>query len=215
MASMETMLAVAAVVLLGLGAGACGGATRDAAAGGSSGARTSMTTRTGDAKLVSPYARWDHDGDFGPNDGEIPNSEYDGDDGAVRDYGHAAVGPDRRAVTALIGRYYAALAADDGAAACSLLDASLVRALVEERGPSASSSEPDGEACAVAMSKLLTRTLGRAPADLSDVTVIGVRVEGDEGLALLRLRSAEVRNMPVSREGGVWKVDAYLDNGLG
>jgi hypothetical protein len=159
-------------------------------------------------------AKWDHDGDFGPADGEVPNSLFDGDDREVRYFGHPASEQDRRSITALIDHYYAAAAAGDGGVACSMIDASLVDALVAQPGRVSATPSSADRSCATAMSRLFAHVPGRSAADMATTKVIGVRVRGSEGLALLHLRDSATRDMPVAREGGAWRVEAFFDNGL-
>jgi hypothetical protein len=215
-ASMKLLLAGATVASLGLGVGACGGSDVDQVKPGRQASSTEVARtaprRSGSSSVSEQtLARWDHDGDAGTADGDVPNSFYDGDDGEIRYYGHAASLSVTFEVTALIETYYRAVAAGDGASACSLIAAGLAGALVEERS---GASGKGGKTCPTLIPRLLAHVLGRSAADFAAVTVIGVRVRGDEGLALLRLRSSEVRDIPVGREGRTWKMEAILDNGL-
>jgi hypothetical protein len=160
-------------------------------------------------------AKWDHDGDFGSNDGDMPNSPFDGDDGEIRYFGHTADRRERQSIAALIHRYYAAAATDNGAAACSMIAAGVLAALVEQSGRvSATSPESSGGSCAARMSEMFAHPPGRSARDLAATKVFGVRVRGREGLALLRLRDVSTRDMPVALEHGTWKVEAFFDNGL-
>jgi hypothetical protein len=202
------------------GGGGCG-STRDGVSHEAPGLAQQASTATGTTResglrgVERRLAEWDHDGDAGTADAEVPHSLYDGDDREIRDYGHAASATDRRAVTALVDRYYGAAAAGDGVTACSLIDASLASALVESNGQLPRASQSAGQACAAYMSKTFEHLLGRSAADLAAVEVVGVRVKGSEGLALLRLRTSQVRDIPVSRRGGAWKIEAFFDSGLG
>jgi hypothetical protein len=160
------------------------------------------------------FAQWDHDGDPGPADEDIPHSFYDGDDGEIRHYGRATNAATTRAVTALVDRYYRAVTMGDDVSACSLVAGDLVRALVEQAGELPSRRYHTAGACPAVISRQFARAPGRNAGDLAAVAVIGVRIEGKEGLALLRMSNAEVRDIPVGREGGRWKLEAIVDNGL-
>jgi hypothetical protein len=212
-------LVVAMIPLMLCGVG-CGGVARESP---NTGQRASPTSPAGSRAVDGSAPRvtsrrllrkWDHDGDAGPADEDVPNSPYDGDDNEIRYYGRAANAPEAQAVIALIDRYYKAAAQDDGAVACSLLDASLTRSLVEEQAQVSDQARSSGKTCATLMSEMFKHVPRRSAADFAAVEVTGVRVQGDEGLALLRLQTSEVRDIPVSREGGAWKVEAFLDSGL-
>jgi hypothetical protein len=208
----EILLAVATALLLAGSVSACDSASKSARSGseprGDGPTAGSLAHLSAHAQML---AKWDHDGDFGPADNEVPNSPFDGDDDEVRYFGHRPSDADRGSIVALIGRYYAAMAADDGRSACSMIDVSLVKALLEQADGSRGSANGG---CAEAMVKLFAHVPGHSPGDITATTVIGVRVRGGDGLALLRLRNSSTRDMPVVREKGTWKVEAFVDNGL-
>jgi hypothetical protein len=159
------------------------------------------------------FRKLDHDGDPGTREGYRPHSQFDADDVETRYFGHSASAHDRRSITALVDRYYAAAARDDGRMACSAIDAGLVAGAELAEGSHGPSS-PATAGCAAAMAKMLAQAPGRTAADFGAVRVLDVRVRGSEAIALLRLRDARTREMPVLRERGVWKIDAFFDNGL-
>jgi hypothetical protein len=146
----------------------------------------------------------DYDDDIDAKKNET-GSLYDRDDGEDRFYGRAASAADTRTVKTLLVRYYAAVAADDGATACRLIDPTLATAFGEERGRAAGGSHSYIASCAPIMSKLLKHIVGRSAAELAAVKVIEVRVKGTRGLGLLRLPTSEVRYIPVGRENGAWR----------
>jgi hypothetical protein len=206
---------------------ACGGVARNAPAGlrppsnGVTQARVAAASPP-DSTLpagLSPAGRrrfeWDHDGDPGADNNSV-NAAFDRDDGEFRYYGRAAGANVRRAVTRLVARYYAAAAANDGAAACALVDAELADAFAAQRDARfPGSPAPAAGGCAAALAARFRHILGRSAADMASVRVIGVRVAGDRGLALLRLRSSQVRYIPVGSERGAWKIEALIDSEMG
>jgi hypothetical protein len=103
---MKPLLALLAIVLLGLGVAACGGST---------GSHSSATTTT---------IKRDRDDDADHND----------DDAHVLYYGHAPTPAERQAITSLVSAYYAAGAAEDGAKACTLLMPFVAESVVESIG---------------------------------------------------------------------------------
>src|SRR5215813_5112326 len=52
------------------------------------------------------------------SDGDTTNNNFD--DKSVRDYGHSAINAEKQAITTIVEKYYSAVAAGDGAGACSL-----------------------------------------------------------------------------------------------
>jgi hypothetical protein len=207
-------LVLMAIVLFGLGSNACGGSTStlparsasDAVAGG--GERTATSS-------PPPVRGYLH----GDDDGDLDTLSYF-DDWHVRGYGHAASTSDRRAVEALVKRYYATAAAGDGATACSLMTSRLARSsdlgeVVEETYPFAPNVPPlDGKSCVAIMSLLFGEDHRRLAADSATVQVIRVRVNGVRGLALLGFRTTPERQIGVEREHGFWRVDTVLDREL-
>lgn len=184
------------IIAIGLGTAACsgsGGSTAShlhsgAGAGAASGAVNSSTHKN------------DRDNDGDEND----------DDGRYLYYGHAADAADRRVSTALITRYFAAAAAENGARACALLVPLLTESVVEENGHSPALR---GRTCAVVMSKLFKlhhRLLAEKSASLR---VIAVRVEGYKGLVIFEFPEIpEVRLIAERRVHGTWRVMGLLDS---
>ena len=125
-ASLPALLAIA---LAGFGIGACGSgkstssATRQPSTTAAAAATTESTTTAQEYTKVNG----DKDNDVGLTAGDDTNS-------SALNYAHAASAADRRAVTALIKRYYAAATAGDGATACSMLYITLAEAVVEDYG---------------------------------------------------------------------------------
>lgn len=122
--------------------------------------------------------------------------------------GQSAGASDRRAIAALVQRYYAAAAAEDGAKACDLTYYILAESIPEQYG------HPPGP--------LYLRGLGTCQAVLSAVfrrfhaqlaqppQVAGVRVKGKHTYALLRWAKLPPGFIEVRREGRAWKVDQVL-----
>lgn len=175
---------------------------------------TPMTATSIGGPEVGHRRIWDHDGDPGA-DIIKKNSPYDHDDRDVSGFGSAAGRTDAREIGALVGRYYLDVAADNGAAACSLLTRGLAEGLVELQDPSAGASHAVVPDCAAFVAKELKGILGRSPGDLLGVKLIGARVKRADGIALLRLRSDESRYIRVRHEGGAWKIESLIDSEFG
>lgn len=188
----KTPLVLLAVTLLGVGAGACSGARN-----GSGPASKASST-----KPIPGFLMGDQDKDS-PSAGY-----YDSDDGSIRYYGQAATAADARAITALIKRYYAAAASEDGATACALTYFIDVEMIPEHYG------QPPGPLWlrgANTCSAVLSLVFKHFHSQLTvAVEVTGVRVSGDRGDALVGFRTLPAGVVKVRREGGAWKIDGLL-----
>ncbi|HEX4836935.1 MAG TPA: hypothetical protein VFV03_00190 [Solirubrobacteraceae bacterium] len=188
----KALLASPAVALLGLGVTACGGASKGA---GAVARNASNAAAASPAQETIPL--------------EAPNSAEDnGDDMTIFTYGHAASAADRRAIAAVVGRYYAAVAAEDGASACSLMPARVARAVPQEWGrPGPGPPYMKGKTCAGIMSKMFIHFHSQ----LTDVPrVSGVRVKGASARALLRSSTLPFIYTTLRREGGAWRIGDLL-----
>ncbi len=117
-----------------------------------------------------------------PGDAASESAEH------IATYGHEAEGVERRVITALVERYYAAAAADDGARACSMLYSIIEEAVAEDYGQPPGPPELRGKTCAVVMSKIFKRVPRQPSAVLAHTQVTGVRVKGKRGFVQLDLR---------------------------
>jgi hypothetical protein len=234
---MRPLLASLAIALLGVSLGACGGSGKDAGSASHASSKTAAIAAKGGASApgasTTPAAAAgsfmgdedddesasnrtpgdssnDNDADF-DNDTIKNKGYYDGDDGAIRGFGNAAIAAERRAIAALVKRYYAAAAASDGAKACPLIYSTLEEAIPEDYGQPPGPAYARGKTCAVVMSKLF----GHAHSQLAGrFEVTGVRVEGREARALLGSSTVPASFVVVKRERGAWKIGALLGEPL-
>jgi len=139
------------------------------------------------------------------------NSYYDKDDNVVLHYGHATNAQDRRTITALVKRYFAAAARQDGASACSMIASSLANSVAETLGGKAGPAYSRGNTCAAVMSKLFYHYHRQLAAHESQLEVTAVRLDGPKGIAVLGFKTLPGRQLHVARENAVWKIDALLD----
>lgn len=217
MIEVKTSIIVMAFVLLGLGAGACGGSSGSAGLGSRSLANNdaiggSTVATTSNIRSVHGYIAGDDDME---ND-DRPKSD---DDVPIRKYGHLAGAADERRVAALLERYYSIAATGNGAAACALIYPKLAK------NPSHTRTIPDdrfsgrlgppalpGESCARVASRQFEQNHRRLVTDTESLQVTGMRVDGPHAVALLAFRTTPERWMPVARdERGVWKIASVLD----
>jgi hypothetical protein len=127
-------------------------------------------------------------------------------------FGHPADAADTRAVTALVKRYYADAAREDGAAACGLLYAPREETIAAEYGGSGSATGKQSVTCGPALSGLFKELHGVLEADSAKLRVTAVRVELNRGSVQLHLAHVSVPHyIGVHRERGVWKMEMLVD----
>jgi hypothetical protein len=130
-------------------------------------------------------------------------------------FGLMASRVDARAITTIVRRYYTAAAGGRGNVACSLLYSPMAGAVAEDYGHLPSAPELRAGTCAEVMSKLFKHRRGQPTGDLAGIRVTGVRVSGNEGIALWR--SPETAHGEISVErlpGGAWQIKELLGKAL-
>lgn len=198
---MKRPLALTATMLLSIGGYACGAA--DTGSKPTLPAGSSATTSGDQARTAS--------GEAGRTIAAEPGL-------ARRPYeiaGVAAGNVDRKAITALVKSYYAAVVADDGAEACSLLDRSLAKSVAEDYGSMANLPELRGKTCVQVMSALFRHRRGQPTSNVAGIAVTGVRVvSGTHAIALLRSPTMVVGETSAERTEGVWRMSQLLGSSL-
>jgi hypothetical protein len=130
----------------------------------------------------------------------------------VSDFGHAADPADRRALTALVGGYYAAAAAGQGERACGMLFFALAESVAEKYGRAPGPRYLNGaETCQAVLSRVFAHfhtQLQLRP------TVALVHVEGSHARALLEWSALPAGYVEARREGAAWKLDSLLAGAL-
>jgi hypothetical protein len=227
---MRSLLASLAIALSGLGLSACGGSGKGSGStsqAASKAATVTTATKGGstapvsgsfmgdedDDETASNYtgsSKYDNDADF-DNDTIKNRGYYDSDDGVIRSFGRAANAAEKREITALVKRYYAAAAASDGAKACPLIYSTLEEAIPEDYGQPPGPAYARGKTCAVVMSKFFAHAHSQL---VGTFKVTGVRVEGREVRALLGSKTVPASFISVRRERGAWKIDELLGQSL-
>ncbi len=224
----SALLTLASCVVLALGTGGCGSATKSRTT------RIATSTITGIDTSRSPKeergtittsaippgqsVRGDGDADNpGDTDGngdidpEDEDSDYptpgsykfpDADDRATFAYGHAPSASEQARISAIVKRYYAAAAADDGAAACRLLLPSFAASVAESYGTgSGSSYTKDGKSCQAVLGLLLRRYR----AELTEaIDVVEVRVHGETAQVVFSSRKMPASDILLDRRHGSW-----------
>jgi hypothetical protein len=168
------------------------------------------------AKESSSDASTSNAAPTGDQDGDSSNNlAFDKDDSFITTFGHAADASDRRTITTLVERYYAALAKADGATACSLLFVVIAESAAETYGQTG--SDPTAgrrETCSSVLSRLFKGDQPRFQAEYRNLKVIMVRVQRKRAFVLLRFGPQSVRRIIVYREGSSWKIGELLDTEL-
>lgn len=139
-------------------------------------------------------------------------ARFDRDDREIVGFGRSADSAQRRAITALFERYYRAIAADNGTAACSLLFSLLAESIPEVYGQEPGPVYLRGlKTCPAVVSLMLQHARGELA---SEIEVTGVRVRGKRGYVLFGSADKPASALAVHREGGDWKVDEMLPTAL-
>ncbi len=205
--------ALVVLMLLPLCVGACGTntSTNSVHHSSSHSADTSSTLAAASSIAPAPLeAKADADKD---NDITAPYDDKRHPD--VFGFGQAASPADRQAVTALIERYYAAAAAEDGAKACSMIYVTLAEAVPEDYGTSPPGpAYMQGKTCPAILTLLFKHFHAQLAAGLPLLKVTRVRLEHRHGLAVLSFGKMPERQIAVRRERHTWKLEALLDSEL-
>lgn len=134
-------------------------------------------------------------------------------------FGHAADPVDERTIAAIVKRYYAALAAQDAPAVCSLLLEVIAESLPEDQPAGSGSvqqvSAPGRTTCPAAISGVLAESHRALLSKSRTLHVIGVRVRRRRASALLRFGGTSARHILLYKEGGAWKIGTLADEDLG
>ncbi|MFZ2114909.1 MAG: hypothetical protein WAU77_14395 [Solirubrobacteraceae bacterium] len=213
---MRQLLALPTAALLCLGLCACASTRTNSASQvfqNSVATASTAATSTSSSTPSSDYTKVDGDKD---NDVGAPSD--DTNNNQVSDFGHAASEPYRRAITALVKRYYAAALADDGAKACSMIYSTLAESVPEDYGGASHQPLPApylrGETCAAVLTGLFKHLHAQLTVEVPKLEVARVRVEEHHALVLLRFGKLPERQIPVAREGRIWRMEELLDSEL-
>jgi hypothetical protein len=156
---------------------------------------------------ASVTAYFPHNADDRDNDGDRND-----DDTHYLYYGRTANPTDRRESLALVRRYYAAAASENGAEACSMLVPFFAETVVERFREATAIG---GGTCAIVMSKLFKTHHTLLAAENATFRTPEVRVQGDRALVILEFPTIpEVRQILLRRIAGAWRVLDLLDANL-
>lgn len=202
------LLAVLASALLTAGASACGGASTGAR---STSHATPIVAASRSSAVAPAVTAVDSD-----RDNDIGTPQDTGDNHRALAFGHAASASDRRAISALIKRYYAAALAGDGAQACSMLYSTLAESVVvDDASPPGQPSGPPymagAKTCQQALELLFKHFHPQLVAEVPKLRVTRISLVEHHGVALLSFGSLPERKIPIGREGRTWKMEGIYD----
>ncbi len=205
---MKPLLALLTAMLLCVGACACGGSSGGGGGGGSRGARSAAPAGnvSNEIKLESTKTDSDKDNDIGVIGADDKRNTQ------ALDFGHAATASERRAITALIVRYYAAALAENGTKACAMIYSTLAEAIPADYSGNPGVSYMQGATtCAESMTLLLKHFHQILAIEVPKLKVVSVRLEEHHGLAVLNFGPLPERQIYITREGHIWKMTSLLD----
>jgi hypothetical protein len=224
------LLTAPAVVLACVSALGCGAHIHTNSSGNTTGpsATAGQPYRFGEYDGDDGYyykGRSSHDGDYDDagepldEDGDFDSSQrrggYDKDDLGVTRSGRAANPGERRAIAALVRSYYVAAAAENGAAACLLIDRPLAENFPRSLAGAGPSYLRGGKTCSGIMSKLFAQNHLQMAAYSRRLKVSEIRLKGRYGVAVLEFGSLPRREIELFRdEHGSWKLYAVVDREL-
>lgn len=222
---MKSLLALFALGLLCIGVAACGSSSnRESASANSPSSSTPATTAhvdTTSPAVASPSGHPEPAHKVTRSDLEKYDRDEDDYIHVPDDHNPAPAGftpanaADKRAITALVKRYYAAALRGDGAGGCSMIDVGLVKAIPLDYGKLGPSflrrAAPNCPAVMSLYFKHEHRLLSR---EVPAMQVARVSVKGDQGVAIMRFGPLHERFITQLREHGRWMIAAVLDGEL-
>ena len=206
---MKRLPALLAAVLLAACAYSCGSSDKHTNA-----SATHVTTTSTNAAARIPPAPAETKADA-DRDNDIGSPGEDNRNLRVQELGQAANAADRRAITSLIKRYYAAALAENGARACSLLYSTLAEAItIDYSGEPGVSYMQGAKTCGAAMALYFKHFHPQLVAEVPKLEVTLIHLVEHHGLAQLRFGTLPERETSIQREGHTWKMTSLLDNQL-
>lgn len=210
---MRSLQMLCMTVLLGIGLGACGSGKSASSVSKPAAAVSPPTTATSVASAapVQDYAKADRD-----RDNDIGVTADDTNNDEALNYGHAASPAEKRAVTTLIKRYYAAALASDGAKACSMIYVTIAESVPEDQGEGSAgpSYQSQGKTCPQVMALMFMHFHSQLAGQVPILKVSRVRVRKHRGLAVLSFGAMPERQIALLLERGIWKLAWLLDDAL-
>lgn len=209
----KQLLALLTAVSLAACVTACAssGKSSDSSSQSSLEAGTTGTRQTFTAPLAAPQRPGIKD-TYDEDDSASRKLE-ENDDQEIEIYGRPASPAERQSAIAFAQSYFAAAAAENGAAACQLLVPSLASSLGGKYEKAPNPSYLGGKNCTEVMTKLFEHRHKLMAAEAAGLEVTDVRVTSRTAFILLAFKGIrERRYMGVERDGNMWKLEALIDS---
>lgn len=191
----KTLAAALVALLLALALGACGSGS-----GSTASEATTTSTKGGEEAEGATSFKPMHHHDSG---GGSAQYRVKGGDNSIQEFGSEAEESEFAQAAAALHDFLDARAQGAWAAACSFLSKSTAESLEKL----ASRSKPGGGSCAAALGQVINPAAkGLMKEEAAKADVGSLRVEGERGFLIFTGAEKTVVAMPVTREGGAWKV---------
>lgn len=122
-------------------------------------------------------------------------------------YGYVATPEDKRAVTAVVKRYYPVAVSGDGRRACALMASSAARSAVANFGRLGTSYLRGARTCPQVLSRMFKHRHGELT---QPIAVTGVLTRADHAFAIVDSPKMPDSIVSLQREDGAWRVNTPL-----
>jgi len=205
----KTLLTLLAITMIATGANACGSTSPHTTPNTPTTTNTTTPTTTNTIDTTD-YTKADAD-----KDNDIGAPSDDKNNIRALEFGHEANQPDRRAITALIKRYYTVALTSNGTKACSMLLSTLAEAVPEDYGqPPGPPYMLGAKTCQTAMTKLFNHIHTQLTNEVPKLKVTHVYLDEHHGIAILNFKTLPERKISIAREANTWKMAALTDDEL-
>lgn len=137
------------------------------------------------------------------------DGDHNNDDQHVLAFGRLASRTEVSTITALLTRYYAAAASENGARACTLLSPFIADTVAEQYGHNPGLQ---GRSCGVVLSKMFAQQHASLQGKQATMRIVRIGIEGNRSLVAIDFPNIpEVRQITVRRIDGHWTVLDLLD----
>lgn len=185
---------VATAIALAVGLAACG-----SGAGSTASSASTATSTAAHAEASKPFVP-EHHHDSGGGSGQFL---VKGGDNSIQEFGSEAGGAEFEEAAAAVHGFLDARAAGDWKAACSYLARSVTASFGRLAGSAGQASK---HSCAGVLGKLINPAAGgEMKAEAERANVGSLRAEGERGFVIYRV-GRDVLAIPLTKEGGEWKV---------
>ncbi len=184
-----------AMLLIGMASTGCG-AAKTGSNNSSGSSQLAPTTSTDAATATQPASG---------SQASPPGPDY-----YISTFGHEASEPDKAEITSVVDRYYAAVLADDGTIACTLITPELAKGVPEDYGRAPNPAYMRGTTCPQVLSGLFKSLDGQNSTDLATTKVTGVRLMDNHGFAQLSSKTTPTAQVAVVHEGTKWKLSVVI-----